>query len=367
MRGAYVIAHSGEPALGGGWNNQQLLKGCVLIPWLLHKNHGFKTVLVGHKCSEEYPNLKLLDGLELDFLAEDSLLARLNYVEQHAAEIDLLIIYGAYPQHIPIVERYKRVRPDGKIYLESDMNIGWAKKFPVDDKTFRRYWEQCDVIGATNTTVAEYMRRHWKVPVELIRNGYYEFASEEVGKPKENVILTVGRLGTRQKATHVLLKAFAAVADKIPSWQLRLVGTVEEKFKPYIETYFLSHPQLRERVKFTGLIEDRATLMTEYARAKIFCLTSSFEGTPNAATEALRRGCYVITSAIDAATDITGKGRCGKVFPINDVQRLAKLLKNICRDERLLLRGGEFASEYARKEFDAVKVAERLYEKLYGG
>ena len=361
------MAHSGDPSKGGGWNNQQLLKGCVLIPWLLHKNHGFKTVLVGNKCSDAYPNLKLLDGLEFDFLPEDSLLARVNYVERHASEIDLLILYGAYPQHIPVVERYKALRPNGKIYLASDMNVGWAKRIPVNHPAYRKFLNSCDVIGASNTTVAEYMRRHWCCHVDLIRNGFYDFGGAPADTSKENIILTVGRLGTRQKATNVMLEAFAAVADKIPSWQLRLVGTVEESFKAFLAGYFLVHPRLADRVTVTGLIENRGELLKEYARAKIFCLTSTFEGTPNAATEALQAGCYVLTSAIDAATDITGKGRCGRVFPIGDTARLAKLLKAVCRDNRLLLNGSAFAASYARKEFDAVKIAASLYEKLYGG
>ena len=367
MRGVYCISSTGNPSKGGGWNNQQLLKDCGLMPWLLAKRLGGRAVMVGNKCSEAYPYQRLLDGLELDFLPEDSLLARVNYVERHASEIDLLILYGAYPHYIPIVERYKDLRPNGKIYLASDMNLGWAKRILVDHPAYRKFLDSCDVIGASNTTVAEYMRRHWRCQVELIRNGWYDFGSAPADTPKGNIILTVGRLGTRQKATNVLLEAFAAAADKIPSWQLRLVGTVEESFKAFLAGYFLVHPRLADRVTVTGLIEDRSELLKEYARAKIFCLTSTFEGTPNAATEALHAGCYVLTSAIDAATDITGKGRCGRVFPIGDSARLAKLFKAVCRDKKLLLNGGKFAADYARKEFDAVKIAAHLYQKLYGG
>jgi hypothetical protein len=47
-----------------------------------------------------------------------------------------------------------------------------------------------------------------------------------------------------------------------------------------------------ERVAFTGAITDKAELYSEYAKAKIFALTSTLEGvTPNVYAEALFHGC----------------------------------------------------------------------------
>lgn len=57
MRGVYCMSSTGNPKYGGGWNNQQLRKDCGLVPWLLAKNHGFRAVMVGMKCSTEYPYL----------------------------------------------------------------------------------------------------------------------------------------------------------------------------------------------------------------------------------------------------------------------------------------------------------------------
>lgn len=368
LRGAYCIASKDNPDEGGGWNNQQLMKGIGLTMWLLAKNHGFRSVMVGNKCSENYPYLSQMPELELEFLPKKRLMERLIYIDANAAGIDLLVCYGAYPHYVPIVEFYKQVRPDGKVYLASDMNTRWAKKIPHEHPLYKKFLERCDLISVTNTTVQKYLQKNWQVPAELIRNGFYNFTGKSFDDvQKENIILTVGRIGTRQKQNQILLEAFAAVADKLPDWTLRLVGEISEEFKSYIQAYFLSQPKLRGRVIFTGLIEDKAKLLEEYKRAKIFCLTSKFEGTPNAATEALISGCYVITSEIDAANDIIDKGRCGKVFPIGDSARLSKLLKEICRDEKLLLKGGQHAAAYARAEFDAEKITAKLYEKLYGG
>ena len=185
--------------------------------------------------------------------------------------------------------------------------------------------------------------------------------------PKENVILTVGRIGTDQKQNQTLLEAFAKVASDLPDWRVKLVGGVEESFKPYVKKYFAAHPELKERVIFTGLIADKIELLNEYKRAKIFCLTSNFEGAPNVAAEALFGGDFIITSAIDAASDMIDDNKCGRVFPIGNVAALAEIFLEVCRDEKLLLDGSRHAAAYAREQFDANKIVARLNYLLYGG
>ena len=362
MRGAYTIAHSKDPNSGGGWNNQQLLKDCGLIPYLLHKNHGFRSVMVGLKVDDNYPYLEYVHGLELDFLPEDT------FVNAHAVDMDLLILYGAYPDYVPLVKHYKHVRPDGKIYLATDMNIAWADRLPHEEPAYKKFLHTCDVIAASSRATQRYLSAKWSVPVELIRNGWYNFFDVDFnGVRKENVILTVGRIGSTQKQNHVLLEAFAKVAGDLPDWNVHLVGNIDDSFKPYIEKYFATYPNLRGRVEFTGLIEDKAALMDEYKRAKIFCLTSTFEGAPNVAAEALFAGDYMITSAVDAQGDITDDGKCGKVFPIGNVDALAKIFLETCRDDKLIRDGGRNASTYAREQFDANKIVARLNYLLYGG
>ena len=119
---------------------------------------------------------------------------------------------------------------------------------------------------------------------------------------------------------------------------------------------------------FAGLIEDKSKLIDEYKRAKIFCLASNFEGgTPNVAAEALFSGDFTICSSIDAAGDMTDDGNCGKIFPIGDVDALAKIFREVCRNDKLLLSGGHRAFDYAREQFDMNKIVARLNYLLYGG
>lgn len=368
-RGAYLFASKSDPADGGGWTNQQLLKDCGLVPYLLHKNHGFHSVMVGFRCNESYPYLeRYLHGLELDFLPEDTLQARTNYIDSHVDDMDLLLLYGASKSYIPLVDYYKRVRPDGKIYLATDMNTIWADRIEHEESAYKNFFHSCDIIAASCRVTQKYLSAKWSVPVNLIRNGWYNFAGINFNDVrKENIILTVGRIGTFQKKTNILLEAFAKVADALPDWNLRLVGGVSKKFIPYLEKFFAEHQHLSKRVTFVGQITDRAALMAEYKRAKIFCLTSSFEGAPNVAAEALYAGNYIISSAVEAADDMINDGNCGKIFPLNDSDALAEIFLTVCPDEELIRRGGQNAATYARDQFDANKIVARLNYLLYGG
>lgn len=43
------------------WNNTQLLKECGLVPFMLHKNFGYKAVMVGENTGD-YPYLEHLQS-----------------------------------------------------------------------------------------------------------------------------------------------------------------------------------------------------------------------------------------------------------------------------------------------------------------
>ena len=42
-------------------------------------------------------------------------------------------------------------------------------------------------------------------------------------------------------------------------------------------------------------------------------------------------------------------------------------LQKVCRDDKLILAGREYAASYAREQFDAEKIVARLHYLLYGG
>ncbi|MDR1735843.1 MAG: glycosyltransferase family 4 protein [Oscillospiraceae bacterium] len=356
----------------GAWFNQELMKDCGMIPYMLHRVYGFRPTMLGRK-SGEYPYLKLMPGMRMEFLPVSEYEyhgAKIRFLQSHFEEMDMLVLYGPYYPYSDFLREYRKLRPDGKVYMSLDMNSIWAAGIAWTDHWFIEMLDSCDVVATSCRKVQEHLNRSWgRWPIHYIPNGFYNLTGQPVNatpQQKENILLTVGRIGTEQKANHVLLEAFAAVHTEIPDWQVHLVGRIDDAFLPYIDQYFARYPQLRDKVFFKGLIEDKAELYAQYARAKIFALTSVLEGAPNVAAEALFHGCYTVISAIDAAGDITNDGLCGREFPIGDVGALAAILKEICPDDALFRDTFPKTIAYANDCFDWEKIIKRLHGLLYG-
>ena len=83
--------------------------------------------------------------------------------------------------------------------------------------------------------------------------------------------------------------------------------------------------------------------------------------------EALFSGDFTICSSFDAAGDMTDDGNCGKVFPIGNADALANLFREVCRNDKLIAEGGQYAAAYARDQFDMNRIVARLNYLLYGG
>jgi hypothetical protein len=104
---------------------------------------------------------------------------------------------------------YKEHNPSGKVYLKMDMNRFWLSRLQ-SAHYFGKLIQLCDLISAESGNLYELINQRFPFKVELIPNGYYEtFTSGPLCySDKENIILTAGRLGTFQKQTDILLRAF---------------------------------------------------------------------------------------------------------------------------------------------------------------
>jgi len=281
------------------WSNTQLLKECGLIPFMLHKNFGYQAVMVGENTGD-YPYLEHLPGLEMDFIPSSNgdlealIVNSVIYINQNYQNMDILIMRGLYPTTCIIIQTYKQIRPDGKVYLYLDANKFWMDNIQWETPMFFNTLALCDVISTSCYKMVKYLNNKWPpFIVEHIPNGFFNASGEQIKTcAKENTILTVSRIGTDQKANHILLLAFAKIAHNIPNWKVHLAGPVEAKFSEFTNKYFKNLPHLKKQVKFLGNITDKKKLYAEYAKAKIFALTSLVEGgAPNVIAEALFHGC----------------------------------------------------------------------------
>ncbi|MDO8994316.1 MAG: glycosyltransferase, partial [Daejeonella sp.] len=178
---------------------------------------------------------------------------------------------------------------------------------------------------------------------------------------KENIIITVGRIGTLQKNTELFLEALKEV--ELNNWKVYILGPVEEGFQNFIKQYFLEHPQLKNRIIFTGNISDRKELFEWYNRAKIFCLTSRFEGFPITFPEALYFGNYIISSPVSSALEITNNSKLGKLAKA-EAPNFAAAVQECITEGFLTSKRFEDTLKFSRNNFTWPGIVKKLSDKL---
>ena len=356
------------------YRNEQFMKDCILLPYTFSKLFDIQTVIVTAK-SEEYTYLDLLPGLVVDVVPEADSPRQwvefvCNYIRQNYHVIDILFCFGGYETNQNIIPLYKELRPDGKVILKLDINSGWADRLSLAIPELKAMYESCDLITCESKRMKKHLSEKWPYRIEYVVNGYLEDITplKQVSyEEKENIILTVGRIGTQQKANHILVEAFARCADRHPGWKLKLVGSIEPEFQRYMNEFYQRYPQFKDRVILTGKILDKNKLNDEYKRAKTFAITSSFEGgTPNVFSEAARNGCYIISSDIDAVDEMINWGKCGKKFKINDIDGLVEVFEVVLEEsfELEMRQSCHVIQEYHRRNFDYKKMAKKLMHML---
>jgi glycosyltransferase involved in cell wall biosynthesis len=343
--------------------NFQLPKDRGMIPFILKKYFGYDARLVCYGM-DNYPYLQYeMKELTLELIPKktgDMEKDTFNYIIENAKSIDILQFYHVTANNINWINKYKELNPEGKVYIKLD--AGLEADYLILDEYLKYTFSLCSLISIEVKYLAEYLTKKWGVKVEYIPNGWYDFESyKQVSyEEKENIICTVGRIGAYEKGSDMLLEAFKLVAEAIPDWSLRLIGPIVPPFDKFIEDYFIKNPELKKRVIFTDYISDRNALAKEYRKAKIFCFPSRFESFGIVLVEASRYGCYIITSSIPAAKDLTKEETYGSIFKIGDTEELARLLKISCSNEILLKENVERSQQFSKENFNWIELCRTI-------
>jgi len=296
----------------------------------------------------------------------DDYVANMNtYLIEHAKDIDIAFAIGPYPSYLSILKTYKKYNPNGKIYMKLDVNRFWLnrlKTYPY----FTELLQLCDVLSSECESIQNSIHEFSNLDIKRIPNGFYElFQTDPVlFNEKENRILTVGRLDAPEKQVLLAVKAF--LAAQLSDWEFRLVGPMSEAFRQELSNVLDGNP-FAAQVTILGPIYDKVQLEEEYRKAKIFCLTSLVECYAHVFAEAAKNGCYIVTTDVDGAADITQNQRYGTIHPTHDWQSVGRTLQLVTKQEVLLADTCEHLQAFARAELNwrniVQKVAEYLGEK----
>lgn len=330
--------------------NSQILKDVCLVPCLLQQDYNYESTIAAYSIdiallNSFFPDCKFVNTNYTGNYANDTL----TYIKDHARDIDILYFFGPYQFYYQVAATFKQCNPNGKIYLKLDMNRYWLSRI-TSYNYFAPLLSLCDLITIESAYLHKIINQKVPYDIDYLPNGYYDIFTPEplTYEEKENIILTVGRLGTDQKQTGVMLKSF--LDANLPGWKLRLVGNIADEFLPELEE-FKKHPKFASSVEFVGLIYDKRLLEEEYRKAKIFCMTSKMEGFANVFAEASKNGCYIISTDVDCAYDITDEQKYGTILPIGDYKAITKAFEEICINEEKIKEVFEEIKVFTKNEF----------------
>lgn len=134
------------------------------------------------------------------------------------------------------------------------------------------------------------------------------------------VILGVGRL-TPQKGFDVLLRSFAKMQADTPA-RLLILGEGKERGRLLALAKALG---IAEKTQFLGHVDNPYPY---FRRASLFVLSSFWEGSPNALTEALALGVPVVAADCPSGPrEILRGGEVAPLVPVGDVDALAQAMR----------------------------------------
>lgn len=175
----------------------------------------------------------------------------------------------------------------------------------------REGMEQSAMIQVLLPNFARYAKEKMPgIPCICIPNTvkpYDQIADLSIEK-KKYTVLHVGRLAKDHKQQHILIQAFAQIADKYPQWNLEFWGSGNELYKKEL-LQLIGKMNLEHRVFLCGATHE---ILQKYMNADIFAFPSAYEGFPLALTEAMSAGLPVVGyRSCQACSDIIKDGKTG--------------------------------------------------------
>ena len=367
--------------------NFHLVKDVGQLPYFMYKTEGYDATLISYQNNVEYPFIdQEVNGLKLNFIPNKGRflyfeLGVLYYLFNHSKSIAVLNLFHFKKDHILYLLIYKLVNPKGKAYIKLDMDILFFKNYNAF--LFSNYriknlilkaltswiFKLTDLFSVETDQAKDYLLNIYpelQNKLICIPNGVDNlYLDKEIPikafQEKENIILTVGRIGTEQKNTELLLDALK-ITD-LKDWKVYILGPIEKSFKKYIADFYKKYPQLENKVIFTGNITDRKELFDWYNRSKIFCLSSRYEGFPIAFPEALYFGNYLISSPVSSAEHITSKGKYGTVAKA-DAHEFSKAIQNSIEPGFLSSQRYEEIRRFSKDNFTWPGIVKKLADQI---
>lgn len=334
--------------------------------------HAYLNDVHHHEAFEKYAKLLSLGQADNEN-RKNCLEAVKKFLIENIQNYDIIFLFNYGSTNYKLARLCKKYNPNIKVYCKLDMSDGGYSHF-YENSIVRKIKNRFERIKSryVDLFTVETLKYYNDLKdnnmfsggrLQYLPNGVstLEINTEKIDSiQKENIVLTVGRLGIYEKNNEMLLEVITQLPeDIVQNWKFYFVGPMTDAFSEYVAEFLTKYPRLQKHIVFTGAVTDREKLYEIYAKSKIYCLTSRSEGFNISVLEALYFGCYLILTNYGVSTqDVTDCGKIGSVCEQGDVKGFAETLqqvmltdsKNIAKEVR----------EFARDRFNYKNIAQLL-------
>lgn len=333
--------------------NVHLYKDVGMIPYCLARFYGYQCGLayMGEKIEhdsfyEKYVNLLQIKNSSNVFGKYINLF---NFVYKNAGSYDVINFYHLNIKKSLLLIGFKFLNPRCKSYLKLDLDeIGYRDLLNKDLKWKRilinyvKYFYLRIFIDTVSVESKQYynglkLMKMFRNKLIYLPNGIFvESTREKINMDtKNNIILTVGRIGSEQKNNELLVQAIEEIPiEKIRTWKVYFVGPVENSFRNYVQDTIRKKKYLENVLIIKGNVVSKDELYSIYEKSKIFCLTSRWESFGIVILEAMYFKNYVISTEYAAIHDLLNEGKFGRIIPNESMIELKNAIEK-CIDNKI--------------------------------
>ena len=343
------------------WNTKE--SNCEFLQDYIPGESEDKLQKVSNYFNEVKPEVIIIQGCEKHVT---------SIFEAIPAGIKKMMVYHNQPYPFLGQERFvKSLTPWNSLDFKGRLMKGLAMTFPhlfrvLDMKRKRNYFKK--IISGVDRFVLLSERFKSRLmnntpgldneKIIAINNpNTFEITDEDFSSRKEKMVLFVGRLSNTQKNVTGFLKVWKMFHDRFPDWNAVILGDGEDR--EYIKAY-----AKRLGVKnlvFAGVRKDVGEF---YARSRILCMTSSYEGWGMVLGEALSYGTVpVLYNSYEATADLIDSGVNGFLIPPYDKKKMVERMCELAASPDLC-RKMTVAGKYKIQDFSVENIVDQWEKTL---
>ena len=304
--------------------------------------------------------------------------ARRNVDPRWPARLRRLLREGRYDivhSHSPLAGSVARlVAPRDTRHFYTEHNMWDVYRWPTFAANAVTYTRNERAFAVSEGVAASIARPSWArigrmPPVETLLHGVdvgkashgleaRAAARDRLGIPADTPVIGHVANFSPKKDQATLLRAFAAVRERIPEALLLLIGMgpLEDQLRQTVRDL-----NATDAVRFLGSRDDVAELLSAL---DVFVLSSTYEGLPISLLEAMAAEVACVCTAVGGIPEALRDGIDGRLVPAARPDALSEALREVMLDVAKRQRLGSNARTRVRTEFDLSRAVQR-HERQY--